>query len=516
MSIMGVNAITVPIYPSQRSEEILQILRDCEPKVLILEDQSQWDKWQQISGHCPFVSSVVMICPKAKGDFVSLTELASKGSNYSVNHPGFFEHCISRQTLNDTATIIYTSGTTGVPKGVVITHLQVMSEVNDVLSVIPVNEQDSSLTFLPYAHVLGRLELWASVVAGYTLNFAENIDRLRTNMLEVKPTFLIAVPRIFEKIYGAILTHAESNPISSWVFSWGMSVGRSVSGRRLDKEALSPWLATQFGVAQKTLFSSIKNKLGGRLRFAISGGAPLSREIAEFFHAANILILEGYGLTESTGAIVANSPLDYRFGTVGKPIGDVEIKFASDGEILVKSDKIMKEYYNRPEETAQVMRDGYFATGDIGEIDSDGFLKITDRKKDLIKTAGGKYIAPQKLEALLKQNSYVGNVLIYGDAEKYIVALITLNQEPLIEFARAQGISYQDFGSLTQHPQVKGLIRGLIADVNNKLSSYETIKNFAILPHDFTIAAGELTPSLKVKRKFCSEKYKQELSSLYN
>jgi long-chain acyl-CoA synthetase len=326
---------------------------------------------------------------------------------------------------------------------------------------------------------------------------------------------MVAVPRIFEKIYAGILAQLETTPVKKKMFNMAMRIGRKISQKKMNREPVSPTLAAEYIVANKLVFSKIKEAFGGRLRFAVSGGAPLAQEIAEFMHAAGILILEGYGLTETTAAVTVNTPFHYRFGTVGRPIGEVQIKIAEDGEILVKSDKVMKEYYNNPEATRASLHDGWFATGDIGEILPTGELKITDRKRDLIKTAGGKYVAPQKLENLLKAYPIISNVLIHGDQKKYVVALVTLDPAALIQFAGEYDISYSDIAALTQNPKVNEHIRKIMADVNTQLSSYETIKSFKILPHEFTIEAGELTPSLKVKRKFLDNKFKDLINSMY-
>lgn len=518
LGIMGMGAITVPIYPSQRAEDLSFIVRDSQAKVLILENLIQWRKWTEVQAQCPSVTKVVVIDDHRDlpSEVCRWEDFIEHGHEYGKAHPRFFEERIHSHAPSDWATLIYTSGTTGEPKGVVLTHQQIMGEVAAVAGLIPLSEKDTSLTFLPYAHVLGRMESWAAIAVGFTLAFAENIDRLRSNLLEIQPTFLIAVPRIFEKLYAAILSQAEANPAVQKLFSWGLSVGGKVSELRRERRALSPQLLTKNLLAQRLVFRAIHKKLGGRLRFAVSGGAPLAAEIAQFFHSIGILILEGYGLTETTGAITANSPLAYKFGSVGRALKGVEIKIADDGEILVKGPMLMKEYYQHPDATRTAMPNSFFHTGDIGELDSEGFLKITDRKKDLIKTAGGKYIAPQKLENLLKMNPLISQVLIYGDQAKYVVAVITLNAEKAFQYARTHEISHQDLATLGQHPQIKAVIRSAVAEVNAKLSSYETIKNFAILSHDFTVEAGEITPSLKVRRKFCSQKYADLIQSLYD
>lgn len=517
MAVLSSGAVTVPIYQSSRAEEVEYILNDSEPTVVILENALQVKKWQSLSKIPQTVQKVVCIDPYTElpDEYLSWEEFLDEGSDTLTNNKNYLADIISERTLDETASIIYTSGTTGNPKGVVLTHTQIVSEVTEAFDLFDIGTKDASLTFLPYAHVLGRIEAWGSIYTGFTLAFAESIERIRLNLVEVKPTMMVAVPRIFEKLYVAIVTQVEANPVKHKLFNWAMRVGRLVSRAQAHKKSIPIHILLQYQLAKKLVFNTFSEKMGGRLRFAISGGAPLEKEIAEFFHAAGLLLLEGYGLTETTAAICVNTPLHYKFGTVGKPIGDVDIKIADDGEILVKSNKVMKEYYKNPEETQKVFIDGYFATGDIGEFTSEGFLKITDRKKDLIKTAGGKYVAPQKLENLLKLNRLISNVLIHGDKKKFIVALVALDEQETLAYAKENDISYQSFASLTQNPKIRDEVKKAISQVNSELSSYETVKNFAILDKDFTIEDGELTPSLKVKRKYCDEKYRDKIEALY-
>ncbi|HEX4924998.1 MAG TPA: long-chain fatty acid--CoA ligase [Bdellovibrionales bacterium] len=517
LAILGLGAVTVPIYPSSLPEDAKFILNDSESTVLICENRAMVDKWKLIADKCPGVKHIVTMEPVKDPDVtvIEWNEIKSRGQKKLADTPDLYDKARKKVTLDQTATIVYTSGTTGVPKGVVLIHRCIISEVQEVFELVKIDESDTSLTFLPYSHILGRVELWGHIFLGFTQGYAENIDRIRVNLGDVKPTFLVAVPRIFEKIYNGIISQAEASPVKHKIFKWALEIGREVSAAKIAKKQLSIQALLKYRVAKKLVFDKLAQRLGGRVRFAFSGGAPLSREIAEFFHAANLLVLEGYGLTETTAAVTFNNPFDYRFGTVGKAVGDVQIKIASDGEILIRSDKVMKEYYKNPEATAEVLVDGWFYTGDIGELDSDGFLRITDRKKDLIKTAGGKFVAPQKLENLLKLNKYVSSVLIHGDKRKYIVALITLNADNVMAYARERGIEFNSIKDLSQNPQIQALIREAVAEANNGLASYESIKNFSILPSDFAVDTGELTPSLKVKRKFCDQKYKENLDRLY-
>lgn len=517
MAIMSLGAVTVPIYANQRSEEMSLILNDAGASTLILENGQQWSKWLEVRSRCSSVKTALLIHRSGDVplDVLDWNGIINLGEKARAENPLAIAQSIATQKKSDLATIIYTSGTTGEPKGVVLTHEQLITEAANVVDAYAFSEKDSVLSFLPLAHVYARVEVMVCLYGGACVAFAESIDRVRQNLLEVRPTILVSVPRIFEKLQVAILSQAQSRPTQYKLFSWALEVGSQVSEARQKSQTLPPALLAKYLVADRFVFQRIRNKLGGNLRFCICGGAPLSADLAKFFHALGILILEGYGLTETTAGITISTPLAYRFGTVGKPTKGTELRLASDGEILIKGPTVMKEYYRRPEETAAVLIDGYFHSGDIGEIDEEGFLRITDRKKDLIKTSGGKYVAPQKLENLLKTNPLISQALIHGDQEKYVVALITLNQAELIQYAKTQQLSFQDYSTLCQHPMVRNLVRGIVADVNAQLASFETIKNFAILSEDFTIAAGELTPSLKVKRRFAREKFRAQIAALY-
>lgn len=530
LAILGLGAVTVPIYPSSTAEDIGFILHDSNAKALIADNAKALSRCQQQahsrptkspSLHAPELLISIDAANHASSDaaksknFLTLDLIQSRGAEALKASPSLFELAVAEVHAVDIATLIYTSGTTGRPRGVVHSHTQLMSEVTEAFPLMGVNSNDTLLTFLPFAHVLGRIEIWGHAVIGYTMAFAESIERLRANLIEVKPTIMIAVPRIFEKIHASIQAQADISPLRRKAFDLALAVGRQVSICKQQKLPIPLDVALQYAIARKLVFDGIKEKLGGRLRFSVCGGAPLSREVAEFFHAAGILILEGYGLTETTAAVCVNTPFDYAFGTVGKPIGDVKVRIATDGEVLIKSKKVMREYLNDPSATNAVLIDGWFHSGDIGEFDDRGHLKITDRKKDLIKTAGGKYVAPQRLEGLVKLSPFVSNVHIHGDQRKYIVALITMAHDHLGRWLKEQGIVTATADELADHPKVKELYRRAIADANSHLASFESIKNFALLAADFTIESGELTPSLKVKRKVVDERYKTIIEALY-
>lgn len=503
LAIMGAGGITVPIYPNNLDEDVEYILNDSQARFLILEDEDQLEKWKRIQSKCKTVERVFIFerLEEESTEVVSWMEALTHGRTTLGAEPRLYAEEAKRATRDDIATILYTSGTTGRPKGVVIGHEQIMSELEDVFSMVTVTQEDISLSFLPYSHILGRVEAWGSVYSGYVLAFAESIDKIKSNLKEVRPTFMIAVPRIFEKIYSGILAQVENNQVKRRVFERALEIGKRVSQCVQKNQPLGLPLSAEFELAKTLVFNNVLRAMGGRMRFAVSGGAPLSADIARFFHGIGLLICEGYGLTETTAGICFNSPLAYKFGSVGRPLSDVDIRIADDGEILVKSKKVMREYYNNPDATAEAIVDGYFKTGDIGYLDQDGFLFITDRKKDLIKTAGGKYVAPQKLENLLKMCPHISNVLIHGDQKKYIVALITLTG-PLAQ--------------KSQEPETYKAIRDAVAEANTQLASHESIKKFTILPHDFTVERGELTPSLKVRRRFCDQKFKAQIEELYD
>jgi long-chain acyl-CoA synthetase len=418
---------------------------------------------------------------------------------------------------DDVATIVYTSGTTGPPKGVVQTHGNHIAALDSAAKTTGISEGDVHLLFLPLAHSFARLESFIGVHRGLTTAFAEHIDKLRDNLPEVRPHFICSVPRVFEKVYAGVLAKAEAgSPLKKKIFHWAVGVGKEVSRLKQSGKPVPGLLAFKYRLATKLVFSKMQAALGGRLRFAVSGGAPLSREIAEFFHAAGILILEGYGLTETCPVLTNNREDQFKFGSVGLPLPGVEIRIASDGEILGRGGNIAKGYFKKPDATAEVfLADGWFATGDIGTLDPDGFLFITDRKKDLIVTAGGMNIAPQNIENLLKGDPFVSQVMVYGDRRPYPVALITLNPDELAAFAKAEGILTPDPAALAKHPKVVERVSRIVEERNTELQSYAKIKKFSILANDFTVENGFLTPTLKVKRKVIRDQFQDTIEQLY-
>lgn len=507
--------ILVPIYPAVTPDEMSYIINHAEIEVLFLENKSQVRVWEKISSSCPTVKSVVII------DKFDLVDSPIKHWDALLDYKltpddtHAIKSSINTIKMDTMATIVYTSGTTGNPKGVVLTHRQIISEVVEAFTTCQATASDCTLTFLPFAHVFGRIENWAHSHFGYEMAFAESMEKIKNNLVEINPTFVFAVPRIFEKVYIAVLSSVENNKMKQVLFDWALSQSKTKIDkvRNFEIVPIKEWAMAE--VAQRFVLNKVKKAFGNRLRFCVSGGAPLNPIIAEFFARCGVMILEGYGLTETTAAIAVNTPFDFQIGTVGKPIGDVKIKFAEDGEILLKSDKITPEYYKNPQATAEAFSDGWFKTGDIGELTPSGHLRITDRKKDLIKTANGKYVAPQKIEGLLKLNPLIANVLIHGDQKKYIIALLSLDHQHAKKWAEDNGISATDINSIINNTKFTDEIRRHVIKVNSELANHESVKKYQVIVEEFTVENGFLTHSLKVKRKLLDQKYKDTINNLY-
>jgi long-chain acyl-CoA synthetase len=533
VGILLAGAVTVPIYPQSTPEQSEFIIRDAGAKLVIVEDASQLAKLVPMRHRLFTVTRLIHIGgdatlekPDARGrtqvtlaeasqgaaDFLlSLDDLRAAGVTWVGKHPGALESHSSSATPDSMFTIIYTSGTTGTPKGVVLTHQNLAAGVCSAVRAIDILETDQQYLFVPLAHVLGREIAWAPIRAGCATWFSEGIAKIKDNLVEVRPTFMASVPRIYEKFYAGVTAGmAQGSPAKRALIRWALGVGRAASLRKRVGKSLGPWLGMRHALANKLVFSKLRARLGlDRCRFLVSGGAPLAPDIAEFFHSVGLLILEGYGLTETVAAAFFNRMHRFRFGTVGPALDVVEVRIADDGEILMRGPSVFRQYYNNPQATKEAVEpDGWFHSGDIGNLE-DGFLRITDRKKDLIVTAGGKKVAPQPLENAIKiQSPLVSQVLVYGDRRPYCVALLTLSEDAAKRFA-SNGTPASD------SPELRALLKKDIDQLNSKLASYETIKRFAVLPNDFTEATGELTPSLKVKRKVVIERYQSVIDSLY-
>jgi len=519
-AIFSVGGRTIPIYPTYPPDLIQYIVNDAEVKTLFVEDPGQLAKVLEVQGKMEGLEQIVVMQGDpgaASGRVMTWDALLRLGRESRERLRAELEARVAAVRPSDIATIVYTSGTTGPPKGVVQTHGNHMATLASAARMSGIEDGDTHLLFLPLAHSFARLESFIGVHRGLTTAFAENIDKLRENLPEVKPHFICSVPRVFEKVYAGVIARAEAGPpLKRRIFHWAVGVGRRVSRLQQAGKPVPTLLGLQQRVAHALVFSKLHQALGGRLRFAVSGGAPLAKEIAEFFHAAGILILEGYGLTETCPSLTFNRLDHFKFGSVGQAQPGIEIKIAPDGEILARGGNIAQGYFKKPEATAEVfLADGWFATGDIGRIDEDGFLFITDRKKDLIVTAGGMNIAPQNIENLLKGDPFISQAMVYGDQRPYPVALITLNPEELAKFAREQSIVDTDPASLVKNAKVVERVSRIVEGRNAELQSYARVKKFLILPGDFTVENGLLTPTLKVKRRVITDKNRELLDSLY-
>jgi long-chain acyl-CoA synthetase len=517
--VLAAGGATTTIYPASTAEECAYILGDSASTIVFAENASQVDKLLAQREQLPGVHRVVLIDGKPKGDddwVITLDELEKRGREHHRRHEEDYER-IARSIRPDAlATLIYTSGTTGKPKGVELIHDCWVYEAQAIDEMQLLREDDLQFLWLPLAHSFGKVLEVAQLRIGFTTAIDGVIEQLVDNLAVVRPTFVAAVPRIFEKVHNKVVTGATANGgPKAKIFHWAFGVGRRAA--ELERKGQRPglFLSLQRAIAHKLVFSKLQDRFGGRLRFFVSGSAPLARELAEFFHAAGVLILEGYGLTESSAASFVNRPDRYKFGTVGLAVPGTEIKIAEDGEILITGRGIMRGYHNLPEATAEALDGRWLRTGDVGEVDADGFLKITDRKKDLIKTSGGKYVAPQLIEGLLKAHCpYVSQVVVHGDNRNFVSAIVTLDEEAVKGWAKAQGIE-GSLAELAKRDEIHALIKAAVDEINAGLPSYATVKKFGILPADLTVENGELTTSLKVRRKVVETKYKSVLDGLY-
>ena len=520
VGILCAGGATTTIYPSNTPAECVYIIKDSGTTVVIAENDGQVKKLLEKRGEMPALKKVVVIDGAAAGDdgwVITLADLEARGADYHKQNPGAYEATIARIRKDSLATLIYTSGTTGTPKGVELTHDCWLYEGEGIEALGLLKPEDRHYLWLPLAHSFGKVLEVAQLRIGFATAVDGRIDKLVENLGVVKPTFVAAVPRIFEKVHNKVVAGAKESGLKLKIFQWAFGVGREVSKLVQSGQQPSGFLAFKNSIADKLVFSKLKNRFGGRLRYFVSGSAPLSRDMAEFFHAAGILILEGYGLTETSAASFVNRPGAYKFGTVGPPVPGTELKIAEDGEILIKGRGVMRGYHNLPEATKETIDDaGWLHTGDIGEIDAAGFLRITDRKKDLIKTSGGKYVAPQHLEGKLKAICpFISQVVVHGDNRNFCSALIALDEESIKKWAGENGLGGKDYAQIAADDKTKALLQGFVTELNKGLASYETIKRFAILSADLTEKDGDLTPSLKLKRKVVEKKYMHLLDAFY-
>lgn len=519
LAIQSVGAWTVPIYPSLTEQDIRAIAKDCRPIMAFSSNSDQTTKLLDVTRAVPSLRSIVAFetAQQHPALVTRWSEAIAKGREMTAKLEHLFAHRRDRLRPDDTATLLYTSGTTGEPKGVMLSHRNLLSNVEACLRVIPITGADTHLSFLPLSHVFERMGGWYLMLSvGASVAFAESMEAIPQNMTEVRPTVMLGVPRFFEKLYLRIQESVrQAPPQKRRIAEWAFRIGRQATACRAAGKPLPLPLAVQRLFADRLVFKTLQSRLGGRLRFFVSGSAPLSQEIGEFFYSVGVTILEGYGLTETSPVIAANRLPVPRFGTVGPPIPGVEVRIAEDGEILTRGPHVMQGYYKKPEATSAAIVDGWFATGDIGHLDADGNLAITDRKKDLIKTAGGKFVAPQKLENLLVMDPYVSQAFVYGDRRPYCVALIVPRMEALRRYAQEQEIPARSLEELVRDHRILQFYWGRVQEAQQRFASFEQVKKIALVDQEFSQASGELTPTLKAKRNVIAQRYEPMLQALY-
>lgn len=520
LGILCAGGATTTIYPANTPDECVYILKDCEAAFVFVENGELLAKFAARREELPNVRRIVLFdgLPEEGAWTITLSDLEELGRHYDAAHPEAFRAAVGGVGPDSLATLIYTSGTTGQPKGVELTHDCWVFEAEAVDALRMIDRDDVQYFWLPLAHVFGKVLEAVQIRLGFVTAVDGRVDRLVENLKVIRPTFICAVPRVFEKVHNRITGQARAaGGVKQKLFVWALQIGRKVSALRQAGKKPAGLLALQAAAADLLAGRKIRRLFGGRLRFFISGSAPLARELALFFHAFGVLILEGYGLTESSAATFVSLPEAYRFGTVGLAVPGMEARIAEDGEILLRGRGIMRRYHNLPEATAEAIdSEGWFHTGDIGELDRQGFLKITDRKKDLIKTSGGKYVAPQALESRLALHCrYVGQVLVHGNNRSFCAALITLNEAEIRAWAKEAGLDSKSLADLAKEQRVRELFQSAVQELNGSLPKHEAIKKFAILPAEFSVETGELTPSLKLKRRLVERRYASLLASFY-
>jgi long-chain acyl-CoA synthetase len=518
LAIMAAGAATTTVYPSTIDDDVAYILADSECQVVFAEDDEQIAKLTAHRSELPHLKKVVTFEGTTDGDWViSLDDLERLGEEKLAEDADLVERRVSETKPDALATLIYTSGTTGRPKGVRLRHSSWTYEGAAIQAQGILDENDLQYLWLPMAHSFGKVLLSTQLACGFATAVDGRVEKIIENLAVVRPTFMGAAPRIFEKAHGRIITMQQTEGgLKEKIFNQAFKVGKEVRRLKMEGKPVPFLLAKQHGLFDKLVFAKIRERFGGRVRFFISGAAALNQEVAEWFHVAGILILEGYGLTETSAGSFVNHPDEYKFGTVGQVFPGSEVKIAADGEVLIKGPGVMDGYHNLPEQTSEALEDGWLHTGDIGEIDAQGFLKITDRKKDLFKTSGGKYIAPSSIESQFKAVCpYASQFLVHGNDRNYCIALITLDPDAMAEWATHNDMAGKSYAEIVSSQKVKDMVAGYVEELNSRLNRWETIKKWILLDHDLTVESGELTPSMKVKRKVVEQNYKDQIDALY-
>jgi long-chain acyl-CoA synthetase len=512
-------AIDVPIYPTLMPAQVRYILNDSGARVLVMEGRNKFEEIQQVLKETPSVQHLVFFDKSGvETAAVSLSELEDKGRDLCDQQPEVIERISHSVQPDDLATIIYTSGTTGEPKGVMLTHANLVSNLVDSSSHLSFAKDDTVLSVLPLSHILERLAMYMYLYHGMAVFYGESLDTIGENLREVKPTIFVGVPRIFEKIFARVKDKAaEKGRANVALLNWSVAVGKRYAKLAVSHQKIPRTLALKHKLADKLIFKKMRDGLGGRIRLLVSGGAALPEELGYIYIGAGLPIVQGYGLTETSPVITAGMLEDNRVGTVGKPIRNVQVRIAADGEIETRGPNVMAGYYDKPAETQAVFTDdGWFKTGDIGTLDADGFLSITDRKKELFKTSGGKYIAPQPIEQLIKASRFVNQVVLIGNGRKFPAALIVPDWERVESYVELKGIKARSHAELCRDPRILDLFQRQIESVTPNLPQYERVKKVALLENELTIESGELTPTMKVKRRVIDEKYRDVIDRLYN
>jgi len=514
-----VGAVDVPIYPTLTPAQVRYIIKDSGSRVLVVSNHRKFLEVREILKECPAIEQVVFFDPAEvdASEGITLADLEKRGQILETEQPDLIDDLAHSTTPDQLATIIYTSGTTGEPKGVMLTHANLISNLIDGAGNLSFDESDVALSVLPLSHIFERQAMYMYLYQGMSVYYAESLETIGPNLREVRPTILVGVPRIFEKIYDRIKERvAAKGRMNMALLSWAVSVGKDYARCEVEKKK-APWtLELKHKLATSLVFSKWREAFGGRIRLLVSGGAALPEELGYIYLGAGIPILQGYGLTETSPVITTGRLDDNRIGSVGKPIPRVEIRIAADGEIETRGPNVMLGYYNKPEETRAVFtEDGWFKTGDIGTIDDDGFLRITDRKKELFKTSGGKYISPQPIEQMIKGSRFVSQVVLIGNGRKFPAALIVPDWHQIESYAQLKGIKVKSRAELCRNERIIDLFERQIAGLTPDLAKYERVKKVALLEHEFTIEGGELTPTLKVKRRVIDEKYRSVIDQIY-
>ncbi len=513
-AVMAAGGICVPIYQSFNAERVAYILDDSKPTIAFVEDVALL---QVLDDAMRKVKSKDQIKVISMDSVDGVDSMGTLIENFKARDHSKLDSVVNEISPDDVATYVYTSGTTGQLKGVVLTHGNLIGEVRAIEPVFSFSPDEIGLLWLPLAHVLGRMMEVFHFVHGCQTAFANDINRLPEIYREIKPHFVCGVPRMLEKIYERVHAHIESSSrLMRWIFKWAFAVGLKYGKLTQKHRPIRIPLRIKYAIAKALIFKKLRSRLGGRLYCFICGGAKLPEDVGRFFHSVGIFVLEGYGLTETFAAVTVNRFDDYHFGTVGKPLPGFDIKLASDSEVLIRGSTVFKEYLNRPEDTkAAFTSDGWFRSGDIGEYSRDGFLRITGRKKEIIITAGGKNVAPQLIESIMTDSPYINHFMVYGDDRRYLVGLVTLNEDVSLSYLERHGYPIEDPKLISRHPAIRRLVWKHIEEKNKRLASYETIKQFEIVDGPFTIDGGELTPTLKLRRGEIAKKYRQQLDSMY-